>query len=58
MICAVMVSAAMAGRNRYVTLQPPAKAAAIDNVVAIRFITEAPQVAMWCAGNAKLPAKY
>src|SRR6185503_12678703 len=38
MTCAVMFSAAIAGRNRWVTLHPAAKAAASDSVVAMRFI--------------------
>jgi hypothetical protein len=38
MTCAVMVSAANAGRSKCVTPQPAAKAAAIDMVVTMRFM--------------------
>ena len=42
MTCAVMFSAAIAGRSRWVTLQPAAKAAASDSVMATRFMGSPP----------------
>src|SRR5260221_3419334 len=42
MTCAVMLSAASAGRSRWVTPQPAAKAAAIESVVVMRFMDGPP----------------
>jgi len=42
MICGMMASAAIAGRSRWVTPQPEAKAAAIDSAVSVRFISVLP----------------
>src|SRR6202022_3794260 len=47
MICAVMLSAASAGRSRCVRPQPAAKAAAIESVVATRFMESSP-FAIFC----------
>ena len=43
MTCAVMFSAARAGRSRCVTPQPAAKAVAIDKVMAMRFMDNPPR---------------
>src|SRR5882672_12852995 len=50
MTCAVMVSAANAGRSICVTPQPAAKAAAIDTVATMRFMDNPPCLQFFVSG--------